>query len=273
MAATYGLYWGVPVAIVTCWMLQSEVCGFSQRKRPQFMGPKKEFSCSSSSKGMVVTYACSQLGGSCNLWDQDHTGGALSTASGTSPGFGSSEVLVPQSCLTVCDPNDWVSPCSSGHGIVQTRTLEWIAISFSRRFSQPRNWREVSCIAGRPFTIWDTRDVVVRSIPAALWKRPLSTSSQLPAPYLSPGSLLDPLPPAPSLYCRLALDSHFSQCHAPTLCWGGCLCAAFPGFCPLFLGQPVTSSCSSQLLVPASAWWRLVCCFLQLLVLSFWRPG
>ena len=36
-----------------------------------------------------------------------------------------------QSCLTLCDPMDGCPPGSSVHGILQARTLEWVAISFS----------------------------------------------------------------------------------------------------------------------------------------------
>ena len=36
-----------------------------------------------------------------------------------------------QSCLTVCDPRDSSPPCSPIPGILQARTLEWVAISFS----------------------------------------------------------------------------------------------------------------------------------------------
>ena len=36
-----------------------------------------------------------------------------------------------QSCLTLCDPIDGSPPGSSGPGILQARTLEWAAISFS----------------------------------------------------------------------------------------------------------------------------------------------
>ena len=42
------------------------------------------------------------------------------------------EMLVTQSCLTVCDPMDCSPPGSSVHGILQARILEWVAISFSR---------------------------------------------------------------------------------------------------------------------------------------------
>ena len=43
---------------------------------------------------------------------------------------------------------------SSIHGILQARILEWVAISFSRKSSQPSNQTWVSCIAGRFFTDW-----------------------------------------------------------------------------------------------------------------------
>ena len=49
-------------------------------------------------------------------------------------------------------------PDSSVHGILQARILEWVTISFSRGFSQPRNQSWVSCIAGRFFTNWDTKE-------------------------------------------------------------------------------------------------------------------
>ena len=36
-----------------------------------------------------------------------------------------------QSCPTLCDPMDCSLPGFSVHGILQARTLEWVAISFS----------------------------------------------------------------------------------------------------------------------------------------------
>ena len=59
------------------------------------------------------------------------------------------KVLVTQLCLSLCDPMDCSPPGSSVHGILQARTLEWVAISFSRGSSWPRDWTWVSCIAGR----------------------------------------------------------------------------------------------------------------------------
>ena len=47
---------------------------------------------------------------------------------------------------------------SSVHGIFQTRILEWVAISFSRGSSQPRDQTQVYRIAGKLFTIWATRE-------------------------------------------------------------------------------------------------------------------
>ena len=61
-------------------------------------------------------------------------------------------VLVAQSCLTFCDPMDCSAPGSSVHEIFQVRILEWVAISFSRGSSWPRDRTQVSCTAGRFFT-------------------------------------------------------------------------------------------------------------------------
>ena len=46
---------------------------------------------------------------------------------------------VTQSCLTLCNPVDCSLSGSSVHGILQARILEWVAISFSRGSSQPRD--------------------------------------------------------------------------------------------------------------------------------------
>ena len=56
---------------------------------------------------------------------------------------------------------DCSPPGSSVHGILQARILEWVAISFSRGSSWPRNWTQVSCIAGRFLTYWATREARV----------------------------------------------------------------------------------------------------------------
>ena len=58
-----------------------------------------------------------------------------------------------QSCLPLCNPVDYTA-----HGILQARILEWVAFPFSRGSSQPRDRTQVSCIAGRFFTSWATRE-------------------------------------------------------------------------------------------------------------------
>ena len=56
-----------------------------------------------------------------------------------------------QSCPTLCDPSDCSPPNSSVYGIFQARVLEWVAISYSRGSSRPRDWTRISCVscAGR----------------------------------------------------------------------------------------------------------------------------
>ena len=59
--------------------------------------------------------------------------------------------------LTLCDCMDYCLSSSSVHGIFQARILKWVAISFSRRSSQPRDWIQVSGIVGRCFNVWAIR--------------------------------------------------------------------------------------------------------------------
>jgi len=59
-----------------------------------------------------------------------------------------------QYCLTLCYPMDYSPAGSFVHRIFQARILEWVAISFSRGYSWPRDWILISCvsfIAGRFF--------------------------------------------------------------------------------------------------------------------------
>ena len=66
-----------------------------------------------------------------------------------------------QLCPTLCNLMDCNPPGSSVCGILQARILEWVALCFSRGSSQPRDWIQVSCIAGG---FWATREA------QALWK-------------------------------------------------------------------------------------------------------
>ena len=54
---------------------------------------------------------------------------------------------VAQSCLTPCDPMDCSQPGSSVRGIFQARILDQVAISYSRRSSQPWGWTCISCFS------------------------------------------------------------------------------------------------------------------------------
>ena len=63
-----------------------------------------------------------------------------------------SPVKLIQLCLTLCGPMDYAV-----HGILQPRILEWVTFSFSRGSSQPRDWTQVSPLAGGFFTSRATR--------------------------------------------------------------------------------------------------------------------
>ena len=76
------------------------------------------------------------------------------------PWYWKSESEVAQSCLTLCDSMDCSPPGSSVHGILQARILEWVAISFSRGSSRPRDWTQVSHIAGIRFNLRATREAL-----------------------------------------------------------------------------------------------------------------
>ena len=65
------------------------------------------------------------------------------------------EIKVTKSCPTLCDPMDYTV-----HGILQSRILEWVAVPFYRRSSQPRDWTQVSCIASGFFTSWATKHLL-----------------------------------------------------------------------------------------------------------------
>ena len=85
---------------------------------------------------------------------------------------------VAQSCPTLCDTIAYTV-----HGILQARILEWVAVPFSGVSSQPRDWTQVSCIAGRVFTSWATREA------QEYWSGWLIPSpADLPDPGIEPGS-------------------------------------------------------------------------------------
>ena len=74
-----------------------------------------------------------------------------------------------QSCPTLCDPMDCSLPGSSLHGILQSRVLEWAAISFSRGSSRLRDRAQVFCTAGRRFNLWATKEAPDMQMTPPLW--------------------------------------------------------------------------------------------------------
>ena len=93
---------------------------------------------------------------------------------GDKPGFGVRCVFVSQTSSNVletqrgsllfghsvrsdaCNPMDCSLPGSSVHGITEARILEWAAISFSRKSSQPRDQTSISCIGKWILQHWAT---------------------------------------------------------------------------------------------------------------------
>ena len=55
--------------------------------------------------------------------------------------------VLAQLCASLWDPKDCSPQVSSVHGIFQTRVLEWVAISFFRGSSPPRDQPCVSCVS------------------------------------------------------------------------------------------------------------------------------
>ena len=85
-----------------------------------------------------------------------------------------------RSVVTLCDPTDCSLPGSFVHGIFQARVLEWVAISFSRGSSQPRDRTWVSHI-GRQ-----------RLYHLKHQGSPLPAPGDLPNPGIEPSGLVSP---------------------------------------------------------------------------------
>ena len=110
-----------------------------------------------------------------------------------------------QSCQTLCDPMDCSSPGSSVRGISQARILEWVAISFSRASSWPRDQSHVFRIFRRILYHWATRE--------APWKKGVCCVGRYtPAcsePDMSWAGCFPPLPtPGPAQLQQCPLPFH-----------------------------------------------------------------
>ena len=71
-----------------------------------------------------------------------------------------------QPCLTLSNPMDCSPPGSSVHGILQVRILEWVVMSSSIGFSQPRDrtWSLMSPLADRFFITRATRVIACTNV-------------------------------------------------------------------------------------------------------------
>ena len=100
-------------------------------------------------------------------------------------------------------------------GILQARIVEWVAMPSSRGSSQPRDWTQVSCIAGGFFTIWAIQFSSVAQSCPTLWDPMNCSTPGLPVHHQLPEftqthvhqvsdaiqpshPLLSPSPPAPN---------------------------------------------------------------------------
>ena len=66
---------------------------------------------------------------------------------------------------SVCHVQFFATPWTVAHQTslsteFSRQELEWVAIPFSRGSSRPQDWTQVSCIAGRFFTVWATREAL-----------------------------------------------------------------------------------------------------------------
>ena len=104
-------------------------------------------------------------------------------------------------------------------GILQARILEWVAISFSRGSSRPRDQTPVSCIAGRCFTLWATGEAHLQEstnqtkmnwsscLKTTFWNNSSHISTSASYSYFNPTQ-----PWKPQFICYIFLGfSHHSQ--------------------------------------------------------------
>ena len=100
--------------------------------------------------------------------------------------------LIAQSCPTLCDSMDCSPPCPSVHGDSPGQNTGVGCMPSSRGSFQLKNLTQVSCTAGRFFTIWATREA------QEYWsKQPIPSQGKLPHTGIelrSPALQEDPLP-------------------------------------------------------------------------------
>ena len=78
------------------------------------------------------------------------------------------KMLVTQLCPTLFNPIDYSPLSFFVHEILQAKILEWVSIPFFKASFWPRDQTWVSCIAGKFFTIWDTRKATLTNLDIVL---------------------------------------------------------------------------------------------------------
>ena len=132
---------------------------------------------------------------------------------------------------------DCSPPGSSAHGILQARTLEWVAMPSFRRSFWPRDQTLVSCIAGRFFNIWAIREA------HHVCKRQVFSSL------------------APHLWLRYVCDIHTIAPHFIAF-----LCIALHGYCVFFTNwRFVAALCWASLPAPLFQQHLLTSCLCHIL--------
>ena len=114
-------------------------------------------------------------------------------------------------------PMDCSPSGSSVHGILQVRILEWVAIPFTKGSSWPMNQTQISCTAGRFFTIWATRKPTQFQFSCSVMSNSLWSHEPQHArpPYPSQTPSVHPNPHPLSRWCYPTISSSvipFSSC-------------------------------------------------------------
>ena len=90
----------------------------------------------------------------------------------TVPRWSMHACMYAQSCQTLSDPMDCSPPGFSVLGIFQARTLEWVAVSFSRGPSRPRDRTgvsRISCLGRQTLYYWSTWEANKKSHTSYKW--------------------------------------------------------------------------------------------------------
>ena len=83
---------------------------------------------------------------------------------------------VAQSCPTLCNPWTVTYQAPLSMGFSRHEYWKWVAISFSRGSSQPRDRTQVSRLVGRCFTVWATREALGSNLVAFTCQQITSTT-------------------------------------------------------------------------------------------------